>query len=188
MRILIVVLFALLLLPACGPIKVYIDSDPDFEIARYGIYEWSNLHVDTSKVRSFYGTPTFDSWMKKYVDSEMNKKGYRMSEGKVKLQLHFHVILEDKKLVPTESYLYEGNALWIRNATDPYYFEQGTLIIDMVDKQTSCLIWRSRGVALIEGIAPDNLEHTLSKSVQKMLKSLPKTVEKSVSHPTLVKR
>jgi len=167
-------IFALLIIAGCSPRAIVtVQDDLDFPVGNYGSYSWKGFVPPAEDKMHTYYSPLTDSRLRESVDIVMKSKGYRMVRNGAALQLHYHIIIEDKSVEPTESYDYESSTYWFRSEFDPYYYTQGTLIIDIVDTRSGCLIWRARAVGALDDLRAEQLERCIDRVVSKMLKALP---------------
>ncbi len=145
--------FALFIVAGCSPrAMVTVQDDFDFPVNNHGSYSWKDIvPLSEDKIHRYY-SPLTDSRIRESVDIVLKSKGYRLVRTGEALQLHYHVIIEDKSVETTESYDYESSTYWFRSEFDPYYYAAGTLIIDIVDTRSGCLIWRTRAIGILDDL------------------------------------
>lgn len=163
----------LLVIVGCSPkVVVTVQADFDFPVNKYPSYSWKDSVPPNEDKGNTYYPPVTDRQIHRAVDAVMEAKGYQLVDSGGELQLHYHIIIEDKTVETTETYDYESSTYWFRDALDPYYYSEGTLIIDIVDIRNECLIWRSRAIGILDDFPSDQFSD-LNKIVAKMLKRLP---------------
>lgn len=171
----------LLILGGCSPaMDIFIVKDLDFNVDDYSSYAWKIVPPAGNTGMAMYDQVLTEKRIRHAVDSVMDKKGYHLDNAMPALQLHYHIIVENKNVPPTEPYDYENSTYWVRTETDPYEYEDGTLIIDVVNAASGCLVWRSRAVAILYDLHRGDVQRTLNKAAAKMLKALP-----AASRPTV---
>ncbi|HEY5749855.1 MAG TPA: DUF4136 domain-containing protein [Chryseolinea sp.] len=164
----------LLILGSCAPsVVIFIDKDLDFIVNDYSSYTWKAVAPAGTSATAMYDQVLTEKRIRHAVDSVMNKKGYHLDETTVALQLHYHITVENKAAPPTQPSDYETSTYWVGTETDSYECEEGTLIIDVVDPASGCLVWRSRAVAILNDLHRGNVQRALNKAAAKMLKTLP---------------
>jgi hypothetical protein len=164
----------LLLIGGCSSsVEIFIDKELDFNVDRYNSYSWKDAAADGAVDIAMYDQVLTEKRVRHAVDSVMEKKGYHLGGPMAALQLHYHIIIENNALSPTEPYDYETNTYWVRTETDSYEYEDGTLIIDVVDAASGYLVWRSRAVAILYDLHCGDVQRRLNKAAAKMLKALP---------------
>ena len=119
------------------------------------------------------------------VRNQLESKGYTQTLDNPDFQIAMHLSKQEKtrvKEVPDRGYTYTfGRRInWGDNTVsrriDVYEYEEGTLILDIVDAQSNELSWR--GVAKAEVLHytnPEKREKRINKAVQKILKNFPPT-------------
>ena len=164
----------LLILGGCAPsVVIFIDRDLDFNVNDYSSYTWKAVSPPGAAETAMYDQVLTEKRIHHAFDSVMDKKGYYLGDPVAGLQLHYHIIVENKDARPTEPSEYENCTYWVRTETDSYEYEDGTLIIDVVDAASGCLVWRSRAVAILYDLHRSNVQKALDKAAAKMLKTLP---------------
>ena len=179
----------LLILSGCSPsLDIFVDKDLDFNVDDYSSYTWKAVAPTGTAETAMYDQVLTEKRVRHAVDSVMDKKGYHLGDPTAALQLHYHIIVENKDAPPTEPCDYENTTYWVRTATDSYEYEDGTLIIDVVDATSGRLVWRSRAVAVLYDLHRGDIQRALNKAAAKMLKALPAqpTVRPLKNGPPLV--
>ena len=164
------ILLFLILITGCAPlIRVRVHHDLDFSTHHYDSYSWCTaLPPPQLPVAKRYHFPG-DDQIKDAVNKAMHKKGYILADTCAALELHYHVIIEDKNMTPTPTYDYENLSLWVRSEEDPEMYSDGTWILDMVDVQTGHIVWRTRAPRFFK----KTTNKTLEQEVYKALRPLP---------------
>jgi hypothetical protein len=164
----------LLILGGCSPsLDILVDKDLDFRVDDHPSYAWKAATPAGAAGMDMYDQVLTEKRIRHAVDSVMGEKGYRLGGTLAALQLHYHIIVENKDAPPTEPSDYENNTYWVRTETDSYEYEDGTLIIDIVDATSGQLVWRSRAVAILFDLHRGDVQRRLNKAAAKMLKTLP---------------
>lgn len=160
----------LLLLAGCAPYtRIRVDRDIDFGSRNYTSYSWCTAPAPPQlPVARRYNFPG-DEQIKAAVNTVMQKKGYILSDTCGTLELHYHIIVDDKSATTTSTYDYEHTSLWVRSDEDGEMYADGTWILDLVDSETGHHVWRSRAQAFFRKIHAK----TLQKQVNKVMKDLP---------------
>ena len=167
--IILIVLFSLFNF-FCSPYYVQIDYDRQADFSRYKTYKYIKKGKSTS-------TSKFTSELNKRrfaqaIDKELSKKGFeRVKDTKEDFKVIYHLRFEKKLDISTYGYRY-----W------PYYgiseryiqkkvYEEGSLIIDIIDKKENQLIWRGS----VEGVLNEreNAEELINTLVEKLLEDFP---------------
>ncbi len=108
------------------------------------------------------------------VAFNMYEKGYQQGDDQADLIVNFFMILKEDSAEIVDSY--EGfmpEVGWI-NQLHPQYqkFLKGSLVIDVIDRENSELVWRSTAVKYLE-LNPIYDRKAIWKGVSKAMKKLP---------------
>jgi hypothetical protein len=173
----ITILFALIItgLISCGPsIRVFSDYDKDLKVTDYKTFTWLDAKAIEGKgTNPLYYNELNDKRIKTAINAEMAAKGYRMLESNGELEMHYHIVVEDKTSVSTEPYGYTYGPYWLGRRVNVYQYREGTLIVDVMDKKTSTLVWRGWATDVITKEVTKNPEKAISDAVQAIYKKYP---------------
>lgn len=108
------------------------------------------------------------------IEHEMIAQGYTMDRTNGELMVNFRVF--DK---PTEYTGYEdNNSYWQgqelreRGERRTYQLEAGTLMVDIIDKETGKLVWTGYASGIIEGNEFDRSEESIVEAVDQIFNEL----------------
>jgi hypothetical protein len=103
----------------------------------------------------------------------MKKKGFTYTNDKQILEIHYHITVEDKTYLSAEplGFLY-GPSSQIKR-TQIYPYQQGTLIIDLMDTRSKTLVWRGWATGAIEDAVSKKPEQAIQKAIDKIFKLFP---------------
>lgn len=173
----IVVLLALVSL-SCSR-KVTIEREPNIAIEQYRTYTWNKLEA-TKTSHPFYQSNELNQLIISEIDKGLAKKGFKQSLGSADFLVDFHIYIEEQKfqnlVCPTGFYRGErympdlGNSIYCESPEIVNY-DDGTLIIDIVDAHTTQLVWRGSMNDIIDN--PNFSGDMFKKKVKLILKKLP---------------
>ena len=108
------------------------------------------------------------------IEKELAGKGFRQaSSGEPDLLVHYHASVNQKVDVHEADRPYG----YCYQDCEPRVveFEQGTLVVDIVDRRTNKVVWRGWAQDTMNGVIDnqDRLEKQVSEGVTKMMKLLP---------------
>ena len=154
----IVLIGSLFILAACQT-PVAIDFDRS-QIERMQAFD--TFEIDTREEREGYGnislSPLVDRRVENAIRNHLEDKGYARSES-ADFRVNFHTITKDRTSVHDLGY---GPAPFGR---EPYFgdysygrlfiekYEEGTLVIDIIDKKSNQLLWRGAHTRRLERTA-----------------------------------
>jgi hypothetical protein len=165
-------------LGGCGSsITVNHDYDTTADFSRYSTFDWASR---ASSQANLDATGAADGLLDKRIRNAVNQilpdRGLTQDENSPDLLVAYHVGVQDKVQVTDWGYSY-GRSYWGMGTRDidVYQYQQGTLIIDLVDNQTKTLVWRGSGTKTIESSSrsPEQVQKTINDAVGKILSQYP---------------
>lgn len=175
---LMAILCILTALSACQSVpSVQILTDKTADFSRYTTFAFHPQLIladdESDKLSTRY--------IKAAIINEMQKKGFRYGDAP-ELWVNFHTYLKDKinvTTVPHASFYYgyrRGYGVW---ADYPFYdsrvdqYTEGTLNIDLIDRQKNQLLWEGIAVGRLSKKTLDNLETKVNEAVALIFEKFP---------------
>lgn len=174
------------LIAGCSTMEVQVDFDPDEKFSGLRTYGW------IPATRKPTGDPRIDDntilekRIRRAVEGELNAKGFQKSPESPDFWLAYHVTLDKRQSVTTlnNSYAYGPGWGWdygyrpyasrVRPETFVYQYEEGTLLLDVVDPDGRDLMWRGSATDEVNFSAtPAAKEKQINEAVRRMLASFP---------------
>jgi hypothetical protein len=146
----------------------YLDRNAD--LTRYARYSWAPPD------RTATGDPRLDNneiveeKIQAAVDRELGSRGFeQVATGSPDLLVHYHTSVEQR------IDLRETDSSAPCEDCQPFIYEAGTLVIDLVDASTRQLVWRGWSEGSIEGVVDNQalMEARIDESVKKIFDRLP---------------
>ena len=150
---------------ACTGPNVKTDFDPAADFTKFRTFVFTGL-TDMNRGGVFDNSLT-RTRIESTVARELNKKGLQQVplEQHPDLLVHYWIGVKDKQRVqstgPTAgAYTWRGGYGWGAGYTgvSTYEYQEGTLIIDLVQPAKKELVWRATMVADLEDTAQENME------------------------------
>ena len=181
-------LVACAMLAGCSTLEVRYDYDPKADFAGLKTYDW------LEEPKKPTGDPRIDdntilkSRVHTAVDSALAAQGFRQVETDPDFLVAYHVSLDRRQSVQTLNSYYGygpgwgyGYGAYYRPGywagppeTYVYEYEEGTLILDIVDPETKELIWRGSAQDEVSfKSSPEKDQKQLDQAVTKMLENFP---------------
>ena len=169
---------AALLLAACSSVQVSTDYDPATDFAVLRAYAWLPRKAGAS------GDPRLDSSLlneriRNAVEVQLAERGHRkVASGQADFLVAYHTAVERKIDVDTiyRGYGY-GTHSWGWGAgheTVVYDYDQGTLVLDVLDPKAHRLLWRGSAKAVVsEESTPEKRTKLINEAVAKLLEQFP---------------
>jgi hypothetical protein len=163
---------------ACSGIQVSSDYDPNADFSALRSYAWldarSGVEGDREDVTSL-----LDRRIRSAIDEELASKGFALVDrSKAQVLVSYHLGVEKKLDVDTiyQSYGYRGGYYGgggIAQTTVREY-EEGTMLIDIIDAPAKQLVWRGSGQARLRRTSsPEQREERVREAVTEILEDFP---------------
>jgi hypothetical protein len=182
----------LFLMAACSSVQTYSDADKSADFYKYHSYAW--LQRSDSVQDIFYSNELIEKNIKYYTDQEMTARGYVQDSYNPDLLLEYHTMLEKKQQTvsnpvystpsypyspyygaygynPAFPYSYYNTPYLIGYNTQQIEYNEGTLVVDVIDRRKNQLIWRGWSVGTVND--EQSLEKELPKDIKKIFKKYP---------------
>ena len=173
------VALGLLAAEGCAGPKVLTDFDPSAEFSAFRTYAFAGrTDLDQGGVLD---NPSVRKQIEEMVGRQLIAKGLREVdvEGRSDLLVDFWVDVKDKQRVLSTGMAggasggrYGSGAGYHGNIGNTYEYQEGTLIVDLVESSKKELVWRATIVAILRGSPEKNLE-LADKGVAKAFEAYP---------------
>jgi hypothetical protein len=184
-----VLLFTLALLificSGCSPVTVKYDYDHEYDFGKYKTYCWpSEDQID--KYNSLVKNSLVYKRVQTAVDMVLQGKGFSLVEcSAADLCVVVHSGVKDRMQI----YQNHGYYGWYRPWWGPYggytevsYYEEGTLVIDLVDEKTKELTWRGTATGTVKDYKDsEDMQKDIDEVVGKILQHFPPGENKSAT-------
>jgi hypothetical protein len=152
--------------------RVSTSFDRQADFSRYKTFCWLQGCEFTFTGPGYMNDSAVVSYLKNAIIKEMEEKGFSYDAENPDLLLDFHVTVENRQ---TNVYRFEEDRflqLDPVDQSDVYYFLEGTLIMDIADRETGQMIWRSSASRYLE-LNPEMSEKNLRRGIGIVLKKFP---------------
>jgi len=179
---------SLWLMTGCSSsINVNYDYDTTTNFGTYRTFDWAPNPVDATKTTdaavATQNSGLLSNRIKSAVNLELAQKGLTQSSDNPDLLAVFHVGVQDKIQVTDWGYGY-SNYYWGASrgmygggygGMDVYQYQEGRMIIDLVDSQTHNLIWRGTGEGVVGQTqkSPEELQARINDVVRQIMVNYP---------------
>jgi hypothetical protein len=167
-----------LALAACSSIDVRTDYDPEALPAmdQYRTYAWLPLpEGDDPRVHN----ELMEARITSIVDETLAGRGFeKLTDGVPDFLVGYHVALQGRmSTTNVNTYYGYGWGPWYTAAygnTYTRYYEQGALVIDIVDTRQRELVWRGTAEAEVDRTRPqDQRDQLLQAAIDRIFKKFP---------------
>jgi hypothetical protein len=110
------------------------------------------------------------------IERELAGKGIQATSGTPDLIVAYSTRTQQRTQVYDSGYAGYGywgwrGSYWRPSTIDVYQYEEGTLIVDLIDAARKRLVWRGKAVAVVGDYAGS--EQRINEAVQKLFESYP---------------
>jgi hypothetical protein len=152
----------------------HVDRSRDF--ARYRTYDWGPADALPTGDARLDGDPVFKDRVHGAVERQMASRGYQLvAEGASDLVIHYHANISRRidvnRVDRTYGYCAAGDC-----PTAIVEYEEGTLVLDVLDARSGVLIWRGWAQNRVEDLLddPEAMARVIERAVSEMMRSLPR--------------
>lgn len=180
----------LLILYACGP-RVQTGKTANVDLDNYQTYAW--LPNGDSIQNDKYDDELLNQTIVQEVNQEMQAKGYTLDRTNPDLLVLVHTMFDEETSTVREpiyaTYDYYAPGMYVNPYYDPYYYydynqitsiigydvdqveyTEGTLVIDLIDKDTNTVVWRGTAE---DYVRPYNLRVQVANYIDEIFDEFP---------------
>lgn len=171
-------LAALLLFPAgCATVTSGADFSPETRFPEFASYSWGPRDDLPTGDPRLDRNPFFDARVRSAVEWELTTRGLKPVDTAPDLLIHYHISVQQRLDVYAVDRIAGYGAPAQRTDSTVYVYDEGTLIVDLVDARTREVIWRGWARTNIEGVIdhPDRLKQRVDEAVARMFERYPHT-------------
>ena len=161
-------------LAGCATLTVSSHIERDVDFGTYVTYDWGppdNLPVGDPRLDN---NPFLRDYIQGTVEKQMAAKGYELATtGEPDLLIHYHASVTQRFDVQGADAPY--GYCYGDCSTRVVEFEQGTLVVDVVDARTNKLVWRGWAQDTMTGVIDNQrrLEQQVTDGVIKLMQTMP---------------
>jgi hypothetical protein len=154
------------------------DFDPEQDFTGYKTYRWPDAQ-QLNPNDALQQNPLIAKRIMASVNKVLQEKGFNLAEsGEVDFIVVIHAGVEDRMQVTNWGGHYGGwyDPWWgaYGGTTTVSYYQEGTLVIDVVDTKEMELTWRGIGTDTVKGIQdPDKMQERFDQVVTKIMADFP---------------
>jgi hypothetical protein len=158
-------------LSACATVSVRSFQERGANVAQYRTFDWIPAVLHETGDPRLDNNRFFHERIQSDIEKQLTSRGFEKdAEGTPGLLVHYHASVA-QKINPNgadQPYVRCGDC-------EPYVFEAGTVVVDLVDFRTGRLVWRGWADDILDG-AIDNqdwMEKRLDEAIQRIFNQLP---------------
>ena len=155
---------------ACAPLTVTSFTERGVQVSRYRTYDWGTVPTAVPGDPRLDNNSFFHDYLRGAIDRHLRARGYEQTALTPDLRVHYHASA-------TQRIYISGSEPTRERCADcaVQVFDEGTVLIDLVDARTGVLVWRGSARTDIAGAVADQtrLERTIERVVARILNTLP---------------
>jgi len=164
----------------CSSIDVTTDFDPEIDFSKYETYLWYAGEMPADDKLS--ANPLVKKRVASSVESVLESKGFtKGADGKSDLVVIIQAGSKDKLQVTIYGHGGYGFGRYGRGwgggyggGTDVYYYEETTLLIDLIDLELKELVWRGSGTGTVKDYSDQQeMQEAIDVVVAKIMTDFP---------------
>jgi hypothetical protein len=166
------------LLSGCTTVRVSSHSERDLAWSQYHTFEWGQPDSLPPSDPRLQKDPYFRDRFEGAVEKQMAAKGFHLSEESAvpDLWIHYHAAINERLNV---NEIQSGNGYCTGADCGPRitHYENGTLVVDIIDARTNRLIWRGWAQESVEGMLGNRarVRHIVEEGVSRMFSTMPQS-------------
>ena len=184
MKYFIISTILMLMLSACGSVNVQTENGAGADFTKLRSYDWFEKR-DVSLDGVGVNNPDVEELVKASVEKQLQSKGYRKAtDAQPDFLISWVGAIEKKVKVESINHLYSsygygpvaaGMPLAAKKGDTVREYEEGTILLDVLDPVTHTMLWRGRGTdRLLQGMEKGDTPLYINKLVKNILKTFPK--------------
>jgi len=163
-----------LALAGCASMRVnsYLERGADF--ARYRTYSWGPPDTWTTGDPRLDNNPFFRQRLQSDVEAGLTTRGFEKREsGTADLVVHYHASVTQRIDISGLDLEY---ASCKQVECQPFVYDAGAIVLDLVDTRTNRLVWRGWAEDSLDGVIDDQdwMERKIDEAVTRILVRLPR--------------
>jgi hypothetical protein len=155
-------------------VSSHVDRDRDF--TRYRTFDWGPADALPAGDPRLERNAFFQDHIQGAIERNLAAKGFERAETTAipDVRVHFHAVI-DRRISANQLDSQSGYCSPNDCPTDVSEYEEGTLVVDMIDVRTNRLVWRGWARDSVEGVLDnqDRLARKIEDGVRLMFVRLP---------------
>ena len=162
----------------CSSIRLNHDWDRDAPFSSYQTFAWIEQRpaaADGNARTALVQNDLLHKRIQSAVTEELEAHGLRPDPDNPDLRVVYHTGIEDKINVTDWGYSYSYD-YWGYGGRDidVYQYEEGTLVVDLIDSETTELVWRGWATGTVDRSAsPEKRDYRIAEAVHKIMSRYP---------------
>jgi hypothetical protein len=163
------------MLPACASMVVSAHMQPGLDVSRYRTYAWGPVDLLPTGDARLDANPFFDARVRAAVEGQLAARGIQKVADAPDIRVHYHATVEQR--LDVFNLEREYGSCTNDCPTGMREYEQGTLVIDVVDGRTERVVWRGWAQTDMSGLINDQkrLDRRIDDAVRRIFELFPRS-------------
>lgn len=159
----------------CATMSVSSHMEPGLTTSGYRTFAWGTPDPLPTGDPRLDQNPFFKDHIEGEVEKQLATRGFTLTDQNPDLRIHYHAVitprLDVNRIDHEYGYCYDPEC-----TARVLEYEQGTLVLDIVDSRTNRVIWRGWAQHTIEAALKDQdrMAKDITEAVQRMLARFPR--------------
>lgn len=174
---LLFVMISLLFLFSCSSMHVMVDYDKDTSFENYKTFTFVKPKHRPQARKGIEQKPLFGKAVLREIQSILESKGFEKAESieTADLLVHFYAMVQHRRdYVPPSYHVGRWGRVWRTRPGHIVHYKEGTLVIDIVDREKKDLVWQGVGKGILDRHDP---AANLVEASEEVLKEFPPSSE-----------
>jgi hypothetical protein len=156
---------------ACAPVTVTSFTAREVQVSRYRTYDWGTVDTAVPGDPRLDNNLFFHDYLRGAIDRQLRSRGYEQTALTPDVRVRYHANAAQRIYI-------SGSEPTRERCGDcaVQVYDEGTVLIDLVDARTGALVWRGSAQTDLAGSVDDQarMEKTLERVVERILAKLPR--------------
>jgi len=158
----------------CATMDVGSHVERGLDFSPYRTYDWGPAGPLPTGDPRLDRNPFFQDHMMGAVEKQLAARGLVRANGTSDVLIHYHAAITNRidvdRLDRQSGYCYGQDC-----SVSTFEYEEGTIVLDLVDARTNRVIWRGWAQHRMQGVLddPDLMAERIDEAVTRMLQQLP---------------
>lgn len=174
---------SLFLISGCSGIRVSQDFSPQAPLSEFSTYDWDQS-VEGIKDRTEVAHPLVLDRIRQAVEQTLSEKGWTRATDSPHCRVAYDYIVESKisstqtgprfGIAMGRTTKGGGGTIALGSSTDIDQYDEGQVLIDILDVNTGKLLWRGKGTFRVSShLKPEKMTQRINTAVEKILNQFP---------------
>ena len=165
---------------SCAPITTNAYLQQGAPMASYGTYGWGPAAALSTGDPRLDNNEMFDARVRAQIEAALDRRGFEQVRGLglPDLLVHYHASVTQKIDARELDLGYVAH----QEAHDraPLVYDDGTLVVDLVDTRTNLLVWRGWAESALDGVIDNQewMEQRVDQAIDRIFRRLPERMSR----------